>query len=80
LGKFASFVDEILSTDEQSPPKQRHTAMRIFERLKADGYQGRRLRSLTTSAISLTVNRTLKMTNGLQEIIARPVLPLCNTI
>jgi len=54
--------------------------MRIFERLKADGYQGRRLRSLTTSAISLTVNRTLKMTNGLQEIIARPVLPLCNTI
>jgi len=40
LGRFVGFIDEILSADEQAPPKQRHTAMRIFERLKADGYQG----------------------------------------
>ncbi len=40
LGKFVGFIDEILSADEQAPPKQRHMAMRIFERLKAEGYQG----------------------------------------
>jgi transposase len=40
LGKFVGFMDEILSADEQAPPKQRHTAMRIFERLKAEGYRG----------------------------------------
>ena len=40
LGKFVGLIDEILAADEQAPPKQRHTAMRIFERLKAEGYQG----------------------------------------
>ena len=40
LGKFIGLIDEILSTDEQAPPKQRHTAMRVFERLKAERYQG----------------------------------------
>jgi len=40
LGKFVGLIDEILSADEQAPPKQRHTAMRVFERLKGEGYQG----------------------------------------
>ena len=40
LGKFVGFIDEILSADEQAPPKQRHTVMRIFERLQAEGYRG----------------------------------------
>jgi transposase len=40
LGKFLGFVDEILSTDDQAPRKQRHTAMRIFERLTGEGYEG----------------------------------------
>jgi len=40
LGEFVRFIDEILAEDEHSPPKQRHTAMRIFERLKAADYRG----------------------------------------
>jgi transposase len=40
LGEFLGVVEEILSEDEEAPPKQRHTAMRIFERLKSKGYQG----------------------------------------
>jgi len=34
LGPFKARILEILKQDESSPPKQRHTAMRIFERLR----------------------------------------------
>jgi len=40
LGEFIGLIDEILSTDEQAPPKQRHVSTRIFERLQAEGYKG----------------------------------------
>jgi len=44
LGPFKARILEILKLDETSPPKQRHTAMRIFERLRDedsdDGGQG----------------------------------------
>ncbi len=41
LGLFTSVIDEILKADEQAPPKQRHTAMRVFQRLKDEhGYVG----------------------------------------
>ena len=41
LGPFIGVIDAILSADKQAPPKQRHTAKRIFERLKAEhGYGG----------------------------------------
>ncbi|MFN6103415.1 MAG: hypothetical protein ACK5EA_03030 [Planctomycetaceae bacterium] len=41
LGPFQTWIDEILKTDEKQPPKQRHTAARIYRRLKAEqGYQG----------------------------------------
>ncbi len=41
LGPFKSIIEVILKTDEQAPPKQRHTAMRIFERLREEqGYAG----------------------------------------
>ena len=40
LGEYLGTIEAILSEDEQAPRKQRHTAMRIFERLKAQGYQG----------------------------------------
>ena len=41
LGPFIGVIDAILSADKQAPPKQRHTAKRIFERLKAvRGYGG----------------------------------------
>jgi transposase len=40
LGGYLGVIEEILSEDEEAPPKQRHTAMRIFERLKAQGYRG----------------------------------------
>lgn len=41
LGPLISVIDAILAADLKAPPKQRHTAMRIFERLKAEhGFGG----------------------------------------
>lgn len=45
LGPFKTRILEILKEDESAPPKQRHTAMRIFERLRDEDcdegrYQG----------------------------------------
>ena len=41
LAKFAPVIEEILRQDRDAPPKQRHTAKRIFDRLKAEqGYTG----------------------------------------
>ena len=41
LGPYLEKIDEILLKDETSPPKQRHSAMRIFERLRDEfGYEG----------------------------------------
>jgi len=40
LGPFAPAIDEILKSDEEAPPKQRHTATQIFRRLRGEGYQG----------------------------------------
>jgi len=34
LGPFVGLIDEILETDRDAPPKQRHTARRIFHRLR----------------------------------------------
>jgi transposase len=41
LGPFLPIIEEILRQDQQAPPKQRHTAKRIFERLRDEhGYAG----------------------------------------
>jgi len=41
LGAFHETILQILKDDKSAPPKQRHTIMRIFERLTAEhGYQG----------------------------------------
>ena len=41
LGRFHDRILEILKLDETAPPKQRHTAMRVFERLRdEEGYVG----------------------------------------
>ncbi len=41
LGPFHDLIRQILDADESAPPKQRHTAVRIFERLRdEDAYQG----------------------------------------
>lgn len=41
LGPFQSLIDQILADDEQAPPKQRHTAMQVFRRLRDEhGYLG----------------------------------------
>ncbi len=41
LGPLLPVIDAILEADKSAPPKQRHTALRIFERLKAEhGYTG----------------------------------------
>jgi transposase len=41
LGAFLEVIDQILESDAQAPPKQRHTTKRIFERLRDEfGYAG----------------------------------------
>ena len=41
LGPFLAVIEAILASDKQAPPKQRHTAMRLFERLRDEhGYAG----------------------------------------
>jgi len=41
LGPFTGVIDQILADDRIRPKKQRHTAKRIFERLRAEyGYEG----------------------------------------
>src|SRR5581483_2458737 len=41
LGPFFAVVDAIVAADESAPRKQRHTAMQIFRRLRAEhGYTG----------------------------------------
>jgi transposase len=41
LGPFQAVVDQILADDQNAPPKQRHTAMQVFRRLRDEhGYRG----------------------------------------
>jgi transposase len=41
LGPFLAIVQQIIDEDRQAPPKQRHTARRIYERLRDEhGYPG----------------------------------------
>jgi transposase len=41
LGPYLPVIDQILEDDRSAPPKQRHTARRIFERLRDEhGYSG----------------------------------------
>lgn len=41
LGPLLPVIDAILAADKTAPPKQRHTALRIFERLHSEyGYAG----------------------------------------
>jgi transposase len=41
LGSFHPTIDGILAADEEAPPKQRHTAMQLFRRLRDEyGYRG----------------------------------------
>ena len=41
LGRHLAVIEQILTEDEQAPPKQRHTAQRIFERLRDEqSYEG----------------------------------------
>src|SRR5579864_1361371 len=41
LGAFHGLIDTILADDENAPPKQRHTAMQVYRRLRTEhAYQG----------------------------------------
>jgi len=41
IGPFLERIGEILESDRALPKKQRHTAKRIYERIKEEGYQGK---------------------------------------
>src|SRR6476620_10241478 len=41
LGSFHTAINAILAADEDAPPKQRHTAMQVYRRLRDEhSYQG----------------------------------------
>ncbi len=41
LGPYLGVIEQILASDQEAPPKQHHTAKRIFERLRDEhGYEG----------------------------------------
>ena len=40
IGPFLERITEIINTDKSLPRKQRHSAKRIFERIRQEGYQG----------------------------------------
>jgi transposase len=40
LGPYVGRIQEILDADQAMPRRQRHTAQRIFERLREEGYPG----------------------------------------
>ena len=40
IGPYLDRIGEILASDKEVPRKQRHTAKRIFERIKEEGYEG----------------------------------------
>jgi transposase len=40
LGAFHAVIDAVLSDDENAPPKQRHTAMQLFRRLRDEYHYG----------------------------------------
>jgi transposase len=41
IGPFLQRISDILEGDKEVPKKQRHTAKRIYERIKEEGYQGK---------------------------------------
>jgi transposase len=40
IGPYLERIRQIIEEDKRAPKKQRHTARRIFERIRAQGYQG----------------------------------------
>lgn len=53
LGPYVGWIDATLESDLHQPRKQRHTAKRIFQRLRDEhGYQGGYTTVKTTSAIT----------------------------
>jgi transposase len=40
LGSFHAVIDAVLADDEHAPPKQRHTAMQLFRRLRDEYHYG----------------------------------------
>jgi len=41
VGPYWDRIRQILASDREAPKKQRHTAKRIYERLREEGYQGK---------------------------------------
>ena len=73
LDAASKFIDQVLRSDVSSPPKQRHTSRRIFDRLKAEvpgfsgsertvrGYVRRRRQQLGLEHREVFVSQTLSL-------------------
>ncbi len=67
LGPFLAVIDQILEADKTAPPKQRHTARRIFERLRDEyGYTG------CSSQVRATVAQTRRHTKEAYVPLSHP--------
>jgi hypothetical protein len=53
LGLLVPVIDAILESDKTAPPKQRHTAKRIFERLRLEHRGDRRNQTHAMARLSL---------------------------
>ena len=63
VGHYLPVIEKILETDEDAPPKQRHTARRIYERLVDEyGFAGS----------EVTVRRAVRTLRGSQSGGVRP--------
>ena len=67
LGPHLGAIDQILADDQEAPPKQRHTARRIFERLRAEyGYTG------CYSQVQMAVSGPSVFQRGVRPAVATP--------
>jgi hypothetical protein len=71
LGQFLPVINEILEADKTAPLKQRHTAKRIYERLRDEyGYTGAPPRSVQQSHVPSTTPR--RSSSPSRTLPARP--------
>ena len=70
LGPFVAIIHEILEADKKAPPKQRHTAKRILERLSEHGYRGGR--SVVQEEVRRWKQRSAEVFMPLRTCRARP--------
>ncbi len=83
IGSFLERITSILRSDTSLPKKQRHTAKRIFERIREEGYQGgytavkdtvRALKRQLGEVYAPLVHRPIRFVNSVRHVDVPSVL------